>query len=166
MGELEIKGLETTEFRKAGSDVLQGRRVDAVREARPAEILELREERQDVLHARADGADAVREAIREQPPDELAKRLGPARFRADEDAPVDAQVRHGGEEGRDGAERREAVAKLDREPPDGRPVDVLHLRREVAREEEEVPERLERQLAFRLRLRWRVGSGPRARHPF
>ena len=153
MGELEIKRLETTEFRKASSDVLQGRRVDAMREARPAEVLEFREKRQDVLHARTYGADPVREATGEQPSDERSKRLGPARFRSDEDAPVDAQVRHGGEEGRDGSERREAVAKLDREPTDGGAVDVLHLRREVAREEEEVSERLERELAFG----WRVG---------
>ena len=134
-----------------------------MREAGPAEVLELREKRQDVLHARAYGADPVREATRKQASDELAKRLRPARPRADEDAPVDAQVRHAGEEGRDGAERRQAVAKLDREPADGRAVDVLHFRREVAREEEEVPERLERQLAFwwSRRHRRHVGLRPR-----
>ena len=56
------------------------------------------------------------------------------------------QVGHGGEEGGYGAERCEAVAKFDRESADGRAVDVAHLRREVAREEEEVAERLEREL--------------------
>lgn len=57
-----------------------------------------------------------------------------------------AQVGHGGEEGCDGAEGREAVAKLDREAADGGAVDVAHLHREIAREEEEVAERLEREL--------------------
>jgi len=55
-------------------------------------------------------------------------------------------VRHGGEEGGDGVERREAVVKLDREPADGRAVDVAHLCRELAREEEEVAERLKCEL--------------------
>jgi len=73
---------------------------------------------------------------------------------------VYAQVRHGGEEGGDGAERREAVAKLDREPADGRAIDVAHLRREVAREEEEVAERLEREL--RVVRSWAARGAQRA----
>jgi hypothetical protein len=59
---------------------------------------------------------------------------------------VYAQVSDSGEEGGDGAEGGEAVAKLDGEAADGLAVDVAHLRREVAREEEEVAERLEGEL--------------------
>lgn len=74
-GELEIKRFEATEFWKASTYVLQGGRGDAVRKAGPAEILELGEQREDVLHAGAYGTDPVREATGEQAADELAKRL-------------------------------------------------------------------------------------------
>src|SRR6266851_8927385 len=74
-GELEIKRFEATEFWKASTYVLQGGRGDAVRKAGPAEILEFGEQREDVLHAGAYGADPVREAMGEQAADELAERL-------------------------------------------------------------------------------------------
>lgn len=115
-------------------------------EARAAEVLELREEREDVLDARGDGADPVREAVGEHAADDLAERPGPARLCPDEHAPVDAEVGDGGEEGGDGAEGVEAVAELDGELADRGAVDVLEVRGEVAREEEEVAERLEAEL--------------------
>jgi len=92
---------------------LEGRRGDAVRKARAAEILELRKERQDVLYARADGADPVCEAVGEDAAGELAERPRPAGLWADEHVPVYAQVRHGGEEGGDSAEGGEAVTEFD-----------------------------------------------------
>lgn len=116
-----------------------------MRKARSAEILELGKKREDVLDARTNGADAIREAAREHPACDLAERAGPAGRGAHEHAAVYAQVGDGGEKGGDGAEGRERVAKLDREAADGGAVDVAQVRREVRREEEEVAERLEAQ---------------------
>ena len=146
---LQIKRFEATEFWKASTDVLEGGRGDAVRKARAAEIFKLREEREDVLNARADGADPVREAAGEEAADDLTERAGPAGLGTNEHAPVDAQVRDGGEKSSDGAEGREAVAELDRQPAHGRAIDVLQVRREVARKEEEVAERLKAELRVR-----------------
>ena len=73
-GELEIKGFETTKFWEASAYVLQGGRGDAMRKAGSAEILEFREQRENVLHARAYGADPVREATGEHAADELPER--------------------------------------------------------------------------------------------
>jgi len=122
--ELEIERFETAEFWEARADVLEGRRGDAMRKARAAEILKLWKERQDVLHAREDGADPVREAVGEEAASELAERPRPARLWADEDAPMYAQVRHGREEGGNSAEGGEAVAKFDRQLADGEAIDV------------------------------------------
>lgn len=74
-GELEIKGFETTKFWEASAYVLQRGRGDAMRKTRSAEILEFWEQRENVLHARAYGADLVREATREHATDELPERL-------------------------------------------------------------------------------------------
>jgi hypothetical protein len=74
-GGLEIKGFETTESWKANAYVLQGGRGDAVRKARSTEILEFREKRENVFHARTYGADPVCEAMGEQETDELSKHL-------------------------------------------------------------------------------------------
>ena len=79
-----------------------------------AKILELREERENVLDARGDGADPIRKAMGEEAVNDLSKRPGPARLGADEHAPVNAQVCDGGEESGYGTEGRKAVAELDR----------------------------------------------------
>ena len=117
-----------------------------MREARAAEILELRKEREDVLDARGDGADPVCEAMREQATNEFPERPGPARLCPDEHAPVDAQVRDSGKKGGDGAEGGKAVAELDRQLADGGAVDVLQVRGEITREEKEIAKRLEAEL--------------------
>ena len=71
--------------------------------ARATEILELWEEREDVLHARGDRANPTRKAMWEDVTNELSERPGPARLGADEHAPMDTQVCDGGEEGGYGA---------------------------------------------------------------
>lgn len=78
------------------------------------EILELWEEREDVLDARRDGADPTCKAMGEYVTNELSERPGPARLGADEHAPMDTQVCDGGEKGGYGAQGGKAVAELDR----------------------------------------------------
>ena len=79
-----------------------------------AKVLELREEREDVLDARGNGADPICKPMGEEAVNELSIRPGPARLGADEHAPVNTQVCDGGEEGGYGTEGRKAVAELDR----------------------------------------------------
>ena len=83
-------------------------------EAGTAEILELWEEREDVLDARRNGADPFRKAMGEDATNDLSERPRPARLGANEHAPVYTQVSNGGEEGGYGTEGRKAVAELDR----------------------------------------------------
>ena len=85
-----------------------------MRKAGPAEMLELRKERKDVLDARGDGVDPVHKAMREQAANELPECPGPARLGPDEHTPMDTQVCDGGEKGGDGAEGGKAIAELDR----------------------------------------------------
>ncbi len=56
---------------------------------------------------------------------------------------MDAEVRHRGKEGGDGAEGCKAVTKLDRQLADCGAIDFPQVHREVAREEEEVTEGLQ-----------------------
>jgi len=117
-----------------------------MRKAGATEVLKIRKEREDVFDAWGDGADPVRKARREYATNEFPERPGPARLCPDEHTPMDTQVCDGREEGGDGAEGGKAVAELDRQLADRGTVDVLQVRGKVAREKEEIAERLEAEL--------------------
>lgn len=75
---LQIKWFEATKFWEACSNVLERRCRYSMRKARAAKVFELREEGDDILHARTDRADPICNPAREDAPDDFPESPGPS----------------------------------------------------------------------------------------